>query len=189
MPEKSFIRFGLSDIARVGIFASLAFAVNAPFLVIPNVETFSVALYLSGIFLGIMDGLAVSVVAGTIFVFFNPNGPQTILLVGLAQITGFMLFGLAGGFLRSYVLNNYAGKRVMLISGAVGFVLSLFYDISTNLALALLHIYGPFWLTIFGGLSFGLIHIVSNTIIFGMSSLIIYRIWKRIEFIMPPLAG
>ena len=189
MPESSQFKFGLSDIARVGIFASLAFAVNAPFLVIPNVETFSVALFLSGVFLGIIDGLAVALVGGTIFVFFNPNGPQTIMPVGLAQIVGFMLFGFAGGLLRPLILKNPNSRKVIVISAMTGLGLTFWYDFSTNFALAVLHIYGPFWVTLIGGLSFAIIHIISNTIIFGLSSLIIYRIWKRIEFILPPLAG
>lgn len=189
MSPKLSLKFGLSDVARVGIFSSLAFAVNAPFLVIPNVETFSVALFLSGIFLGIIDGLAVALVAGTIFVFFNPNGPQTMMPVGLAQIFGFMLFGFSGGILRRIILKNPNNGKVIIITAIAGFVLTLWYDFSTNFVLAILKIYGPFWVTLIGGMSFAIIHITSNVIIFGLSSLIIYRIWKRIEFILPPLAG
>ena len=188
MTGKSHLTFGLSDIARVGIFSSLAFAVNAPLLLIPNIETFSVALFLSGVFLGIIDGLAVALVAGTIFIFFNPNGPQTIIAVGLAQLFGFILFGLIGGIFRRIFLTNQSIKKLIVIAALLGFVLTLFYDFSTNIALALIHLYGPFWVTLTGGLAFSIIHIVSNTIIFGASALIVEKIWKRIEYIMPPMA-
>ena len=177
----------LTHIARVGVFAALAFGVNAPFLVIPNVEVFSLALFLSGVFLGIVDGLAVALIAGVIFIFFNPNGPQTVLPVGLAQLVGFLLFGLAGSVLRSLVLGKHVTGRVAVLLVIVGAILTLWYDFSTNLVLAIL--FGPFWMTLIGGLGFGIIHIVSNCILFGTSSLIINRIWKRIEYIMPPLAG
>jgi hypothetical protein len=180
-------RFDLSDVARIGVFAALSFGVNAPFLAIPNVETFTLALFLSGVFLGVSRGIAVAFIAGIIFVFFNPNGPQTVILVGIAQLLGFILFGLVGGLLRSQVLKKSNLKWTLLLLLLSGATLTLWYDLSTNLAFAL--IFGPFWPVLIGGLGFGLIHFISNTIIFGLSSLIVGKIWKRIEYIMPPLAG
>jgi hypothetical protein len=187
MPERDHGRFGLSNVARVGVFSALAFGVNAPFLVIPSVEIFSLALFLSGIFLGIIDGLAVALISGAIFVLFNPNGPQTVPLVGLAQLFGFILFGLAGGILRPFVLRHYQTGKLIFLLALVGGVLTLWYDFSTNLVFAL--IFGPFWPTLIGGMGFGIIHIIGNTVIFALSSLIIQRIWKRIGYLLPPLAG
>ncbi len=177
----------LARIARVGIFSALAFGINAPFLAIPNVELFSLALFLAGVFLGLIEGLAVGFIAGVIFVFFNPNGPQTVPLVGLAQMQGFMLFGLVGGVLRSFVISKKTGLVPVLLLILIGVALTLWYDLSTNLAFALL--FGPFWPVLIGGLAFALVHIISNAVIFGMSSLVIGKIWKRIEFYMPPVAG
>jgi hypothetical protein len=187
MPQTASGKFALSKVARVGIFAALAYGVNAPFLAIPNVETFSLALFLSGVFLGVADGLAVAFIAGIIFVLFNPNGPQTILLVGAAQMVGFLLFGLAGGVIRPLILIKSDARRIAGLIVIVGASLTLWYDVSTNLILAI--IIGPLWPTLIGGLGFGIIHFISNAVIFGMSSLIINRIWKRIQHIMPPLAG
>jgi hypothetical protein len=180
-------QLALARIARVGIFSALAFGANAPFLAIPNVEIFSLMVFLSGVYLGTAEGLAVGFVAGTILVFFNPNGPQMILLVGLAQIVGFMMFALVGGLLRRPILRLVCGTRLAMLLISVGALLTLMYDIITNLAFAA--VFGPFWQVLIGGIGFGLLHLASNTIIFGMSSLIIGKIWKRIEFYMPPLAG
>jgi hypothetical protein len=180
-------RLHLGRISRIGVFSALAFGINAPLLVVPNVELFSLALFLSGVFLGIVEGMAVALVAGIIFILFNPNGPQTILLVGLAQLLGFFLFGFLGGVLRLFVLRNGGAYKLTLTLILIGALLTLWYDLSTNLVFAVL--FGPFWPTLVGGLSFGLIHIVSNAIIFGVSSLMIGKVWKRIEYYMPPLAG
>jgi hypothetical protein len=174
----------LPRVARVGVFSALAFGINVPFLAIPSVELFSLGLFLSGVFLGIFEGIAVGLIAGTIFVFFNPNGPQTVLLVGLAQLLGFVLFGLFGGLLRPFAIRKGAGIGLGVVLLLIGVGLTLWYDLSTNLAFALL--FGPFWPTMIGGLSFALVHIISNAVFFGMSSLVIGKIWKRIEYYMPP---
>jgi hypothetical protein len=177
----------LVTLARVAVFAALAYGVNAPLLIIPNVETFSLALFLSGVFLGIASGMAVACIAGIIFVFFNPNGPQTILPAGFAQLLGFLMYGLSGGVLRRFILDNYKIGRAAFILVIAGAVLTLWYDLSTNIVFALL--FGPFWQSLIAGLGFGIIHFISNVLIFGLSSLIIGKIWKRIEYLMPPLAG
>jgi hypothetical protein len=179
--------FGLTDIARIGVFSALAFGVNAPFLAIPNIELFSLSLFLSGVFLGLSRGLAVALIAGLLFVFFNPNGPQTILMVGAAQLLGFILFGMAGGIFRTSILRKQGGRKTIFLLLIIGGFLTLWYDFSTNITFAL--VFGPFWQILIAGLSFSVIHIVSNTIIFGLSSQIIHRIWKRVEYIMPPLAS
>jgi|WetSurMetagenome_2_1015567.scaffolds.fasta_scaffold27293_2 hypothetical protein len=177
----------LVTLARVAVFAALAYGVNAPFLIIPNIETFSLALFLSGVFLGIASGMAVAIIAGIIFVFFNPNGPQTIIPAGLAQLAGFLMFGLFGGVLRRFILDNYKISRAAVILVIAGAVLTIWYDLSTNVVFALL--FGPFWQSLIAGMGFGIIHFISNVLIFGLSSLIIGKIWKRIEYLMPPLAG
>lgn len=179
--------FNMKGVARVGVFAALAFGINAPLLAVPNIEIFSLSLFLSGLFLGLAGGVATALVAGIIFVFFNPNGAQPILAVGLVQMLGFILFGLCGGLVRPIILrkdNIRITILVMLISGAV---LTIWYDLSTNLVFALL--FGPFWPALIGGLLFSIVHTISNTVIFGLSGAVVQKIWKRIEYIMPPLAA
>jgi len=179
--------FGLSNVARVAVFAALSFGINAPFLAIPNIELFSLGLFLSGVFLGVIDGLAAGALAGIIFVFFNPNGPQTVFLVGLAQLVGFILFGLTGGIIRRLVLKSANMRMLTFILALTGILLTFWYDLTTNFAFAVL--FGPFWPTLLGGLGFSVLHIVSNGMIFGTSALIVQRIWKRVQYLMPPLAG
>jgi hypothetical protein len=107
--------------------------------------------------------------------------------VGAAQVLGFIFFGLTGGLLRRTLLSDYSLRRAAWILVIVGAALTLWYDLLTNLVFAA--ILGPFWPVLIGGLGFGIIHFISNAIIFGFSSLVINRIWKRIEYILPSLAG
>jgi len=176
----------LSGAARIGIFSALAIGMNFPLLAIPNIETFSLGLFLAGLFLGLSEGLAVAIVAGFIFILFNPNGPQTILLVGLAQEAGFILFAFFGSLLRKILLAPHLDKLIaIIIMAGSGLILTLIYDLATNLVFAVL--FGPFWPALIGGLSFSLIHILSNIVIFGFSALIIRKVWQRVEYIMPRL--
>ena len=135
--------FSLTNIARVAVFAAFAFGVNAPFWAIPNVETFSLALFLAGLFLGIYNGIAAAFIAGIIFIFFNPNGPQPVVLVGIVQVAGFMLFGLCGGAIRNFALRQTNTTRLAFVLALTGLLLTFWYDLSTNLAFAVL--FGPFF--------------------------------------------
>jgi len=186
MGQKAVAIFSMSGVARVGVFAALAFGVNAPLLAVPNIELFSFSLFLSGLFLGASGGGATAMVAGIIFVFFNPNGAQPILAVGIIQLFGFFLFGLCGGLLRPLILKNDNIKITIFTLLAAGALLTLWYDLSTNLVFA--YLFGPFWPALIAGLWFSAVHTVSNTIIFGLSGAVVQKIWKRIEYIMPPLA-
>ena len=187
MESKAASKFDMKGVARVGVFAALAFGINAPFLAIPNIEIFSLSLFLSGLFLGVAGGAATALVAGIIFVFFNPNGAQPVLAVGLVQLFGFILFGTFGGAIRPVVLKKDNIKITVAVLSVAGAVLTFWYDLSTNLTFALL--LGPFWPTLIGGLAFSIVHIVSNTVIFALSGAVVQKIWKRIAYIMPPLTA
>ena len=162
--------------AAAGLFAALALALNFPLLGIPNVEVFSLILFISGIFLGYWGGIVVPLIAGLIFVFFNPNGPPTLITLVIAQIFGFILIGLSGAtFGRSIIRNR---NRVMGITfcAAIGVVLTFIYDLLSNVALATA--FGPFWPVITAGISFSLLHMVFNGLIFGFSEPIIVKLWQ-----------
>jgi len=177
----------MTSIARIGVFAALALGINFPFLAIPNVEIISVTMFLSGLFLGLKHGTMSAVIAGIIFVFFNPNGPQPIIIVGIAQILGFASFPIMGGLLRGIILKKMTIQSNVILMSVLGLILTLWYDILTNLAFAVT--IGPFWIVLWGGLSFAVAHIISNSIIFGFTGAFILKIWKRLEHSLPPLAS
>ena len=177
----------MTSIARIGVFAALALGINFPFLAIPNVEVISVTLFLSGLFLGFKHGTMSAIIAGIIFVFFNPNGPQPVIIVGIAQVMGFVTFPIAGGLLRNVMLTKRTVQTNVILMSVLGLILTLWYDILTNLAFAVT--IGPFWIVLWGGLSFAVAHIISNSIIFGFTGAFIHKIWKRLEHSLPPLAS
>lgn len=166
----------LRRVAAAGLFAALALALNFPLLGIPNIEIISLILFIAGLFLGYYGSLISSLAAGLIFVFFNPNGPPSMVLLVIAQITGFVLFGLAGALFGKSILKNKNRVVGMTFCAAIGIVFTFIYDLLTNMAIAVS--FDAFWPTIIGGISFALWHFVSNGIIFGFAEPLIVKLWQ-----------
>ncbi|OQX92281.1 MAG: hypothetical protein B6D58_03555 [candidate division Zixibacteria bacterium 4484_95] len=167
--------FRTRRIAAAGLFAALAIAINFPLLGVPNVEFFSLCLFISGVFLRIWGGFVVPLVAGSVFIILNPNGPPTLFAVAIAQIIGFVLFGLAGALFGRSILKNKSRLLGLVLLATVGIVLTFIYDLLTNAAFAVT--IGPFWPTIIGGIGFSIWHIVSNGLIFGLFEPLLVKLW------------
>jgi hypothetical protein len=169
------VNYRIRRIAAGGLLAALALAVNFPLLGVPNVELFSVCLFISGIYLGFWGGFMVPFAAGMIFIIFNPNGPPSLLTVALAQLMGFVLFGMVGAVFGRSIIRNKNRVVGMTFLAAIGIVFTFIYDLLTNLAFALS--VGPFKPVLIAGLAFSLWHMVSNGLIFGLSEPIIVKLW------------
>jgi hypothetical protein len=170
------LNYRLRRIAAAGLFAALALATSYAMAAIPNVKFFEVCLFIAGAFLGFWGGIVVPLVAGTIYVLFNPNGPQTNLLVGVAQIVGFMLFGIAGAAFRKMILanrNHYVG---MTFCAAIGVVVTFIYGLLTDTAFG--YTINAIKPTIISGIAFSLVHIGSNGIIFGLAEPLMVKLWQ-----------
>ena len=163
-------------IAAAGLFAALALAITYPLAGIPNIKFFELCLFIAGAFLSYWGGITVPLVAGTIYILFNPNGPQTVLLVGLAQISGFILFGLSGSFFGKSILANKNRVVGMTFSAAIGVVLTFIYDVLTNAAFGLT--IGAVWPTIISGIGFSVVHIAFNGLVFGLAEPLIVKLWQ-----------
>lgn len=169
----------LRKTAAAGLFAALALALNFPLLGIPNIEIISLVLFIAGMFLGYRGGFITPLVAGFIFVFFNPNGPPSIVVVVIAQLLGFVLFGMAGAIFGKSILKNKSRVIGMIFCAAIGIVFTFIYDALTNMAFAAS--FGPFWPAMASGIVFALWHIVANGIIFGFAEPLIVKLWQIVE--------
>jgi len=169
------LNYEVRRIATAGLLAALALAINFPLLAVPNVELFSLCLFISGVFLRYWGGLVVPLVAGSIFVLFNPNGPPSLVTVAGAQMVGFVLFGQAGAIFGKSILSNRNRVIGMTFMAATGVVFTFIYDLVTNVAFGLT--IGPFWPTIAAGVAFSLWHMVTNGLIFGFFEPLLVKIW------------
>jgi hypothetical protein len=153
-----------SLVARAALFIALATGLGFAGAILPNVELVTITIFLGGAATGPLVGAAIGVAAELLVSGLNPLGPALPLVVA-AQLGGMAVAGLAGGLLGRHLLRLSAIHRVTLL-GALGLVITLCFDLLTNLALGV-HL-GPIRATVVGGLVFSGVHIVANVFVFAV---------------------
>ena len=131
------------------------------------VELFSMAVFLSGMLVGVGWGIWVAAVARLVFSVANPYGPPHPWVL-VSQVMGAAIIGLLGGLARRVFsarsLESPAARAALL--GAFGFVGTLIYDLLTNVAQGI--VFGAPRTTLAVAALPSLQHIASNTAIFAV---------------------
>ena len=131
---------------------------------IPNFEVLTLVVFCSGLLLGVRDGALVGAVTMLVYSLLNPYGAAQPLIT-LAQVVGEMAAGVAGGLLgASGVAGLGVGARAGILA-VTGALVTLCFDLVTNLATGIL--LGQIRLTLLGGIPFSLWHIASNVALFA----------------------
>jgi len=137
----------------------------------PNVEFTSLIVFLVGAIFGISSGVALGILVMFINAFFSPWGFAGLMLP--FQVTGMMVVGIGGG-LYGRTKNGLYDASSCIEAAILGASLTLVYDVITNfgVAVSLMLVGMPLLLAfisaIISGALFSLIHIVSNTAVFGL---------------------
>jgi len=182
--KKEYQKSKLAKISLTASFIALGILSGYLLLFVPNVETMGLISFCAGIYLGYKRGLVVSISIYGIIGLINPLGASPLPVL-TAQITGGCLYSLIGAMVSHRLLMIRDKKRTIIVSMALGFVLTLLYDILTNTAYYI--IFGsPINFTVFliGGLIFSSIHIISNAILFGLFSLYLGKIKRLLGFFL-----
>jgi hypothetical protein len=157
------------DRVRTALLAALCAVVGYLLAGVPNIELISTAVFTCGVLLGVRRGAVIGLVAEAIYAGLNPNGISPPPLFA-AQLAAFTLLGAGGGIVRP-LFGRLPLALQAALAAACGFVLTLVYDVLTNLAV---------WVTaresaslaaiVLGGLSFPfpLAHAAVNTAAFGL---------------------
>ena len=178
-------------VALLGIFTALAVVLGYALVFIPNIELFTLMIFLSGFILGKRDGVIVGLMSSFIFVFFNPYGVSPLPLFAY-QLFHYALVGFLGG-----IMCNYLGKKkffkpdedlyvlpVLIIFAITGALITFTYDVISTLIGALV-IYGTlesFWPVYIIGLPFTTIHLIGNTLGFiFILPMLIQLIYKMLD--------
>jgi hypothetical protein len=138
----------------------------------PNVEFTSLIVFLVGAVFGVSLGGVLGVLVMLINGFFSPWGFAGLMLP--FQVTGMAITGVGGGLYKRATAGSYSA-RSCIETAVCGAFLTLLYDIITNLGVAVSYaligmpIYVAFASAIISGALFSLIHVVSNTAVFGIA--------------------
>jgi hypothetical protein len=159
-------QFTARKVAFVAIMAATALAGNYALSGIPNVETSSVLVFLSGFLFGPSIGAMVGLITMSIYQFWNPWG-AFIPPIGIAVIGSTILTGLIGGLLGKILNSKSSASAQFLWPAIFGMLSTLFFDTATNYAYSIT--FGvPFIIALLTGLPFSIIHIMTNGFLFGL---------------------
>jgi hypothetical protein len=130
---------------------------------IPNFEVLTLVVFGSGVLLGARDGAMVGALTMLVYSLLNPYG-AVHPLVTLAQVSGEVLAGVAGGaFQAAGIARRAAAVRAAFLALAA-VVLTVLYDLLTNLATGV--VFGQMKAMLVGGIPFALWHIGTNVLLF-----------------------
>jgi len=158
-------------IALIATFSSLAVVLGYLLAYIPNIELFTILVFLSGFIMGKRDGLIIGLLSSAIFTFLNPLGASPLPLFTY-QLLHYSLTGLSGGLIRNYLNEKEYFKpredlyilRVMVLFGIIGGILTFVFDILSTLFGGFIVSFAIeyFIVSYLSGLLFTTIHLVGN---------------------------
>jgi uncharacterized membrane protein len=160
-------------IVLISVFTALAIVLGYILAYIPNIELFTLIIFLSGFILGKRDGMIVGFLSSFIFCFFNPLGASPLPLLTF-QLIHYSITGLLGALINDLLQRKKMVKLdtdlyifpVMAILGVVGALITLNFQIFATLLhfLSFFGTSGEFLPLLLSGLGFTVIHIIGNTL-------------------------
>jgi len=171
----------IRELVLCATFVSLAVALGFAFVQVPNVELVSLVIFFSGYFLGPRRGLLIGLLSMGLFTTLNPMGIPMVP-VAMAQICSMAVIGLAGGLLRTWISGTISWIRLAI----TGLACTLFYDLTTTVAMALsLGLISKLLSVLAAGLAFCILHMVSNIVVFAAVGPFLSMIAPRVNPAQP----
>lgn len=152
-------------VSIIALMTALALVGNYTLVMIPNVELGSTILFVTAYTFGWTIGAPCALIMSVVFGFVNPWGFAVPEILA-AQIIAWLYVVAAGAMMGSSNPSEITkiAKRWQL--AGTGLFLTFFFDLLTNYGFAIA--FGlPYWVALMSGLPFMVVHVVSNTIIFG----------------------
>ena len=155
-----------TKIAIIAVLSALSIGTNYALVSIYNVKLMDLIVFVGGFLFGPFTGAFVGILSWSVYGVLNPYGfvPQ----IWLATMFSEAIYGVAGGLVhKANVSFSSKSFGYMVFAGNLGFLLTLIYDLLTNIAYA--HVLGQdILVAIIIGAPFTLTHEISNALLFGM---------------------
>jgi uncharacterized membrane protein len=164
-------------IALISIFSALTVVLGYLLAYIPNIELFTLLIFLSGFVMGKHDGSITGLLSSAIFTFFNPLGASPLPLF-IYQLIHYSLTGYSGGLTRKYLnQKNYFrpredlyNLRVLILFGLIGGIITFVYDILSTLfgGIIVSFTIEYFMISYISGVFFTTAHLIGNILGFSL---------------------
>ena len=160
-----------TKVAIIIFFVALGIVTNYVLAGVPNLVLMDFIVFLGGFCFGPVVGASVGILTWAVYGVINPYGfiPQ----VWLATMFSESLYGIVGGLLGKNLASiNLDEHRLRsgILFGSFGFILTLSYDIITNIVYALT--FGvPILVSFLTLVPFAIVHELSNVAIFSVGSI------------------
>jgi len=178
---------GLSTqkLSFIAVMTALCVSSNYAMIGFPNIKFMDLFVFVSGYCFGILPGILVGVFTWLVYGTLNPYGFALPILVATSLGEG--LYGLAGGLAKKFGLEvpnlSRIGKKEhwtgSIKIALLGFLLTFFYDLFTNIASALT-VGLPIPMVLIAGIPFALFHEGSNAAFFFWGGTALIMIIRRI---------
>jgi uncharacterized membrane protein len=162
-------------ISLIGTLTALAIVLGYTLAYIPNIEVFTLMIFLSGFIMSKKEGAIIGLLSASIFTFFNPLGPSPPPLF-IYQLIHYSTTGVLGGLTKDFLRNKEYFKptedlylfRIMLLFGFLGAIITFIFDILSTL-------FGGFTVSItidyfiasyLLGIVFTTVHLIGNVLVF-----------------------
>ena len=162
-------------ISLIATFTALAIVLGYAMAYIPNIEVFTLMIFLSGFIMSKKEGAIIGLLSASIFTFFNPLGPSPPPLF-IYQLIHYSTTGVLGGLTKDFLRNKEYFKptedlylfRIMLLFGFLGAIITFIFDILSTL-------FGGFTVSItidyfiatyLLGIVFTTVHLIGNVLVF-----------------------
>jgi hypothetical protein len=156
-------------IAVIAMFCALSIGTDYGLYGLWNIKPMDFIVFVAGFCFGSVVGVSVGLISWTVYGTLNPQG--FVLPVLLATMFSETIYGIAGGFLRKW-LTDLTGEwwKASVLFASVGTLLTLIYDVITNIVFGLTVGWNVFFAVVVGFVPFGLAHEISNLVFFGIGS-------------------
>lgn len=160
-------------IALISTFTALAIVLGYLLAHIPNIELFTLTIFLSGFILGKRDGMMIGLLSSFIFCYFNPFGSSPLPLLAF-QLFHYSITGFLGALTSDLLQRKKSFKpsedlykfSIVALLGIIGALITTNFQIFSSIIYVLsflgsLDEFLPYFLT---GSIFTAIHIIGNTL-------------------------
>ena len=174
-----------SRVVRVGLFSSMCVVIGLLLAPVPNVELFTLFIFLGGYLYGMYEGCLIGILSGFVFSTFNPWGSGLafpLMLVG--QIISYGLTGSAGAAAFRLLGSFRASPAQIVVLGLCGGILTLMYSLVLAVFTGFMSGFSLEQIAVLyaAGLAWKIWHIGSNVVLFSFLLPVFIRVAERTTY-------